>query len=101
MSLSHEHARYRLDEVIHHPVRFSIMAALRSVDEAEFAAVRDAVQISDSVLSKQASTLVGAGYLKMRKGHVGLRPRTWYSLTRNGRRAYERHLAALREIAGG
>ena len=100
MSLSHEHARWRLDEVIHHPVRFSIMAALHSVDEAEFATVRDTVQISDSVLSKQASTLAGSGYVKFRKGYVGVRPRTWLSLTRAGRRAYERHLAALREIAG-
>jgi len=32
---------------------------------------------------------------------VGKRPRTWLSLTRTERAAYERHLAALRAIAGG
>ncbi|GAA4725528.1 hypothetical protein GCM10025782_24550 [Pedococcus ginsenosidimutans] len=94
------HARHRLDEVIHAPVRFSITAALASVDEAEFATVRDAVEVSDSVLSKQVSTLESAGYVKVRKGYVGKRPRTWLSLTRSGRTAYEHHLAALREIAG-
>ena len=94
------HARHRLDEVIHAPVRFSIVAGLATVDEADFATVRDAVEVSDSVLSKQVSTLEAAGYVKVRKGYVGKRPRTWVSLTRAGRTAYEQHLAALREIAG-
>lgn len=95
------HARHRLDEVIHAPVRFSIVATLAAVDEAEFALVRDEVEVSDSVLSKQVSTLEQAGYVTVRKGHVGKRPRTWLSLTRAGRAAYAAHLAALREIAGG
>ena len=47
-----QHARHRLDDVIHAPVRFSIVAALASVDEAEFGMVRDQVEISDSALSK-------------------------------------------------
>lgn len=94
-----QHARHELDEVIHAPVRFSIVAALASVDEAEFSHVRDAIEISDSVLSKQAAQLEGAGYLKARKGYVGKRPRTWLSLTSTGRAAYARHLEALRAIA--
>jgi DNA-binding MarR family transcriptional regulator len=96
-----EHPRHHLDGVIHAPVRFSIVAALAVVDEAEFAAVRDAVQISDSALSKQVATLEDAGYVAVRKGFVGKRPRTWLRLTRGGRAAFERHLAALRRIAEG
>ena len=95
------HARHQLDEVIHAPVRFSIVAALASADEAEFAAVRDTVEVSDSVLSRQMSTLEAAGYVKVRKGYVGKRPRTWLSLTSTGRAAYAKHLVALRAIAGG
>ena len=95
------HARHRLDEVIHAPVRFSIVATLAAVDEAEFALVRDEVEVSDSVLSKQVATLEQAGYVKVRKGYVGKRPRTWLSLTNPGRTAFAGHLTALREIAGG
>lgn len=95
------HARHRLDEVIHAPVRFSIVAALAGVDYADFATIRDAVEVTDSTLSKQASVLEKAGYVKVSKGYVGKRPRTWLSLTRDGRKAYESHLAALRAIAGG
>lgn len=95
------HARHRLDEVIHSPVRFSIVAALAKVENAEFAAVRDAVELSDSVLSKQASQLEAAGYVKIKKGYVGKRPRTWLSLTAQGRMAFSAHLDALRAIADG
>ena len=93
------HPRHRLDDVIHAPVRFSIVAALASVDEAEFRLVRDGVGISDSVLSRQVSTLEEAGYVKVRKGAVGRRPRTWLRLTPKGRRAFGAHLDALRDIA--
>jgi DNA-binding MarR family transcriptional regulator len=95
-----QHARHGLDPVIHAPVRFSIVAALASVDEAEFGLVRDAVEISDSTLSKQVTVLEGAGYVKVRKGYVGKRPRTWLRLTRTGRKAYAEHLEALRAISG-
>nr|WP_269449692.1 transcriptional regulator [Auraticoccus cholistanensis] len=90
-----------MDEVVHAPVRFSIMAYLAGVERAEFALVRDAVEVSDSQLSKQAATLETAGYLQITKGHVGKRPRTWFALTPAGREAFETHLTTLRRIAGG
>lgn len=94
------HARHRLHDKLQAPVRFSIAASLASVDEAEFAAVRDKIEVSDSVLSKQVTVLEEAGIVKVRKGYVGKRPRTWLSLTRQGRQVWSEHLEALREIAG-
>jgi DNA-binding MarR family transcriptional regulator len=88
----------RLDPVIHAPTRLSIMALLAGVTEAEFSTVRDSAGISDSVLSKQASALEAAGYVKIRKGYVGKRPRTWLSLTTGGRDAFNAHVAALQRI---
>lgn len=94
------HPRRRLDPLIHQPVRFSIMATLAAAKEAEFAFVRDTVEISDSVLSRQAGTLEQAGYVRVRKGYVGKRPRTWLSLTTLGRKALDGHLAALADLIG-
>jgi DNA-binding MarR family transcriptional regulator len=93
------HPRKSLDPVIHSPVRFSIAAALASVDEADFQTLREAIEITDSALSKQVALLEQADYLKVRKGFVGKRSRTWLSLTGKGRTALTRHLSALREIA--
>jgi len=93
------HPRHGLDELLVHAVRFSIVALLAAASKVEFSFVRDEVEVTDSMLSKQISILEQAGYIKVHKGFVGKRPRTWLSLTREGRRVFERHLAALRDIA--
>ncbi|GAA3756410.1 DNA-binding MarR family transcriptional regulator [Spinactinospora alkalitolerans] len=95
------HPRGRLDGVIHAPVRFSIVAVLAAADRVDFRFVRDTVEITDSALSKQVSTLEGAGYVKVHKMFVGRRPRTHLSLTAEGRAAFDRHVQALRDIAAG
>ncbi|MCX4824849.1 transcriptional regulator [Streptomyces sp. NBC_01142] len=82
------------------PVRLSIVAALAPLDKAEFAFVRDLVEVTDSALSKQVASLEEAGWVTVAKGRVGRRARTWLALTREGRAVYRRHLEALRAIAG-
>jgi DNA-binding MarR family transcriptional regulator len=76
-----------------------VAALLAAATQLEFSFVRDHVEVNDSVLSKQVSALEQAGYVKVSKRFVGKWPRTWLSLTRDGRRAFDRHVAALREIA--
>ncbi|WP_405141562.1 transcriptional regulator [Sphaerisporangium sp. NBC_01403] len=88
----------RLDPLIHAPARLRVMSLLAAMEEAEFAFVRDAVEVSDSVLSKHAAALETAGYVVIRKGHVGKRPRTWLRLSDAGREAYAAHVAALQAI---
>ncbi len=88
-----------LDELLVNPARLAILAVLAPTQHAEFSAVRDAARLSDSVLSKQATTLAEHGYLDIRKGHVGKRPRTWFSITATGRQALTTHIAALQAIA--
>ncbi|MDQ0675565.1 MULTISPECIES: transcriptional regulator [Micrococcaceae] len=95
------HPRLKLDEYLSLPVRLSIVAALARVDDAEFGAVRDAIEVSDPVLSKQIGILEGASYVSTRKGYVGKRPRTWLSLTDEGRAALRRHLTALHTLIDG
>ena len=96
---STRHPRHDLDSVLANGVRFSVIAALQGVERAEFALVRDSVEITDPVLSKQCAVLETAGYLAVTKGRVGRKPRTWLSLTIAGRSALSRHLLALRAIA--
>ena len=95
------HPRHELAELLGHPVRFSIVALLAPASRVEFSFVRDQLEVSDSVLSKQISTLEQAGLVRVHKGFVGRRPRTWFSLTATGRRTFERHLGALRRIVDG
>ena len=91
-----------IDPVIHPLPRMSVCSMLAAgADWVEFAAVRDSTELSDSMLSKHSRALEDAGYVEIRKGAVGRRPRTWLRITRRGRRAFLAHVAALREMAEG
>lgn len=92
--------RGRPDELIHPMARLSICGVLASgVEWVEFSVVRDTARVSDSVLSKQSRVLEDAGYLEVRKGAVGRRPRTWFRLTDKGRTAFTEHLTWLQDVA--
>jgi DNA-binding MarR family transcriptional regulator len=93
------HPRHRLDTIIHAPTRFSIMSMLVAADKVEFRFIRDTVELTDSALSQQVTTLEQAGYVKVTKGQAGRRPRTWLSATRAGRKAFSNHLGVLNQLA--
>jgi DNA-binding MarR family transcriptional regulator len=87
-----------LDPHLQHPARLKLVTMLTAVSEAEFAVLRDRLDVSDSVLSKHLSSLADSGYLRLRKGvHQGRRT-TWVSLTKRGRAAVTDHVAALRAL---
>jgi DNA-binding MarR family transcriptional regulator len=91
----------RFDAVVHAPPRLQVCGLLAAVDTMEFAAVRDAVGVSDSVLSKHVRQLEEAGYVRIGKATVASRVRTSLSLTKAGRAAFDAHVAELRRITGG
>lgn len=88
----------RLDPLIHPPARLQVVTTLSAVSEAEFATLRAALQVSDSVLSKHVSALADAGYVRSRKGVQAGRRTTWIRLTSLGREALREHVAALRRL---
>jgi len=90
--------RFGLDPVIHAPKRLAAMALLASAMDADFAFVRDHLQISDSDLSKQMTELAKAGYVEIRKHGRGPGASTTYRITKAGRRAYLAHREALQAI---
>jgi DNA-binding MarR family transcriptional regulator len=90
-----------LDEHVVAPARLKLMTTLTAVSEAEFATIRDALEVSDSVLSKHLSALEDVDYVKRRKGMLRGRRTTWISLSPHGRKALSEHVTALRELISG
>ena len=90
----------RFDSVVHPPPRLQVCGLLAAADSMDFATVRDAIGVSDSVLSKHVKQLEEAGYVAVRKATVASRQRTSLALTREGRAAFDAHVAELRRIAG-
>jgi DNA-binding MarR family transcriptional regulator len=87
-----------LDDAFATMPRLKVAAFLAGCAEAEFGVISEKGDIAPSALSKAATSLEEAGYLRIRKGHVGRRPRTWLSLTPLGVASFEAHLAALTEL---
>ena len=85
------------DPLIHAPGRLQICAIL-SAAEAEFAVERDAIKVSDSVLSKHVKALEEAGYVSVRKAAMDGRQRTWLSMTSAGKKAFKAHVAELERL---
>jgi DNA-binding MarR family transcriptional regulator len=86
------------DELIHPSTRLSLVALLSSTDWADFSFLRDRVGLSDSALSKQLATLEQAGYVTINRPVTDHRRRVRARLTDAGRRAFDGHVAALREL---
>jgi DNA-binding MarR family transcriptional regulator len=87
-----------LDPVIHAPKRLVAMAILANSTATGFGFLRDHLGVSDSDLSKQMAALDRAGYVTSTKTGRGRGSSTTYRITRAGRAAFERHIAALDAI---
>ncbi len=92
-----------LDPIIHQPVRLRIMAALTALSDGtqmDFVALRDLLKVTDGNLGAHLRKLEDAGYVSIEKRFVARKPRTYVSVTPEGRRAFEEHVKALKEILG-
>jgi DNA-binding MarR family transcriptional regulator len=90
-----------LNETIHQPVRLRIMAALASLEptiEVDFSYLRDLLQVTDGNLGAHLRKLEEAGYIAVNKTFVERKPRTYISITVEGRKVFQEHVEALELI---
>jgi len=90
-----------LDAVIHAPKRLAAMAILANSSSTDFGFLRTYLNVSDSDLSKQMTTLEKAGYVTVTKSGRGRGGATTFQITKPGKAAYQRHVNALRSITAG
>jgi DNA-binding transcriptional ArsR family regulator len=86
------------DRMIHEKTRLAIVSALAVNDTLTFNEVKEIVNTSDGNISVHARKLEEAGYLVSRKYFVGRIPRTDFSLTAAGRRAFEKYLGHMEAL---
>ena len=90
-----------LNETIHQPVRLRIMAALVTLEignEVDFTYLRDLLDVTDGNLGAHLRKLEEAGYISVNKTFVERKPRTYISVTVEGRKVFQEHVAALESI---
>lgn len=89
------------DEIIHQSMRLRITATLNALgpgEQMEFGRLKAVLGATDGNLATHLTALEKAGYVAVAKDFVGKKPRTRLSLTRDGRRAFERHVAYLKAL---
>ena len=92
-----------INKIIHEPSRLRIMGALMAMDqdaEVDFTFMRNQLKFTDGNLGAHLEKLLTAGYIRARKTFIKRKPRTFVSLTRTGRRAFEDHVEMLKKIIG-
>ena len=90
-----------LNETIHQTVRLRIMAALVTLEagnEVDFTYLRDLLKVTDGNLGAHLRKLEEAGYIAVNKTFVDRKPRTFVSVTTEGRRVFQEHVKALEAI---
>ena len=90
-----------LDKIIHQPVRLKVMSALRELplgDQVEFMYLKKILKVTDGNLGIHLGKLEESGYIEIEKMFVNKKPKSYISLTKNGKNAFETHLEALQEI---
>jgi DNA-binding MarR family transcriptional regulator len=87
-----------IDKLVHEPARLLLMAHLYVVDEADFVFILDQTGLTAGNVSSHMKKLIAAGYVEMRKAFVQNRPQTSYSLSKEGRQAFDAYRGNLQEI---
>jgi DNA-binding MarR family transcriptional regulator len=92
-----------LNELIHQPVRLKIMSTLVALEPEKqviFTYLRDFLGLTDGNLGAHLRKLEDAGYVDIEKTFVDRKPQTFIAASDAGRKAFEAHVDALREILG-
>ena len=81
-----------LDRLIHERIRLGILSALAATDSLSFNDLKKLLETTDGNLSVHARKLEEASYIACTKSFENRVPKTEYSITPAGRRAFERYL---------
>lgn len=89
-----------LDPLLHSQLRLGIMSLLMSVDSAEFTYLKEKTNSTAGNLSVQLDKLSEAGYITIEKSFKGKKPLTTCKVTKQGLKAFEEYVNALKQYIG-
>jgi DNA-binding MarR family transcriptional regulator len=79
-------------------IRLGVMSLLMVNDKTDFNTLKDMLNVTDGNLASHINALEKAEYIEVQKQFVGKKPRTTYSVTEEGRKAFNDHLDALEKL---
>jgi len=88
----------KLNKVFDSRIRIGIMSALMVNDSLNFNDLKSLIDITDGNLATHLKTLEDNKYIDVKKGFIGRKTNTTYSVTKAGEKAFRAHLDAIEEI---
>ena len=90
-----------LNKAFESRIRLGIMSALTVNDSVDFNALKELLATTDGNLASHTRALENLQYIKMEKSFIGRKPNTRFSITPEGKRAFEQHLGVLERLLRG
>ena len=87
-----------LDKLLESRVRLGVMSLLTVNESLDFNALKEMMTLTDGNLASHINALEKEKYIKVKKGFIGKKTKTTYSLTDKGRKAFVEHLNALENL---
>jgi DNA-binding MarR family transcriptional regulator len=87
-----------LNKIFDSRIRLGIMSAVLVNDEVNFNDLKELIQVTDGNLASHLKTLEEAAYIKIKKGFIGRKTNTTYTVTKGGEKAFKSHLEALEQM---
>jgi DNA-binding MarR family transcriptional regulator len=88
----------RLNKVFDSRIRLAVMSSLSVNDSMDFNSMKEMLNATDGNLASHIAALENEGYVKVTKKFVGRKPKTTYTLTASGRKAFTEHIDALEKL---
>ena len=79
-------------------VRLGIMSALVVNEELNFNALKELIAVTDGNLASHLKALEEIQFIKVKKGFIGRKTNTNYTITKSGEKAFKVHIEALGKI---
>lgn len=93
-----DHPADAFDEVVHQRHRLGVMVVLAEAKRADFTYLKKVLELTDGNLGRHLQVLEEAGLVELDKVFEQGKPRTWVSLTRQGRAALAREVDTMERL---
>lgn len=90
-----------LNKIFESRIRLGVMSILMVNEEINFNDLKQLLEVTDGNLATHLVTLEDSGYIKVKKGFIGRKTNTTYSITRAGEKAFSDHITALENMIKG
>ena len=90
-----------LNKIFESRIRLGVMSILMVNEEINFNDLKQLLEVTDGNLATHLVTLEQSGFIKVKKGFIGRKTNTTYSVTRAGEKAFKDHIAALENMIKG